>query len=150
MIYPKIDAPYLTNFRALRLMLLKDPEVLDKPECPYSQEVKNFLRDVFKPAPPVREVRRYEDDDLYAEICDLYDRVKVSIDTMGTVEAKEKSQILKNATELLTKLVTLREKQSSVREMARFQRIVIDVLEGVLTPAQRSEFLERLGDLANV
>lgn len=140
----------MTGLRAVRLLLEKDPTYLDNPECPYNPDLKAFMKELFKPAAAVRAMVRYDDDNIFTEVCDMYDQVRASITTLGAVDAKERSQILKNATELLTKLVTLREKQSGIRDQARFVKSVIELLEAVLTPAQRTEFLNSMGEYINV
>lgn len=141
----------MTALRAIRLLLEKDPAYLDHPECPYNPELKAFMKDLFKPAPAVaRAMIRYDDDNIFTEVCDMYDQVRESIANLGAVDAKERSQILKNATDLLTKLVTLREKQSGIRDQARFVKSVIELLEAVLTPAQRTEFLNHMEEYINV
>jgi hypothetical protein len=42
-------------------------------------------------------------------------------------------------------MVGLKERALNARDMARFQRTVITTIDAHLTPAQRSEFLEQLG-----
>lgn len=152
MTYPPASSSSLTMtaLRAIRLLLEKDPAYLDHPECPYNPELKAFLKDLFKPVAAVRQMIRYDDDNIFTEVCDMYDQVRESITNLGAVDAKERSQILKNATDLLTKLVTLREKQSGIRDQARFVKSVIELLEAVLTPAQRTEFLTHMEEYINV
>lgn len=152
MTYPLINANTLTmtGLRAIRLLLEKDPAYLDHEACPYPPDMRSFLKELLKPPPTVRTMVRYDDDDIFTEVCDMYDQVRDSIATLGAVDAKERSQILKNGTDLLTKLVTLREKQSGIRDQARFVKSVIELLEAVLTPAQRTEFLTHMGEYINV
>lgn len=153
MTYPLLTTSTLsvTGLRAVRLLMEKSPDYLDQAGCPYGPELKSFLRELFKPTVTApRKMIRYDDDEIFTEVCDMYDQVRTSIDTLGAVDAKERSQILKNATDLLTKLVSLREKQSSIRDQGRFVKSVIELLEAVLTPAQRTEFLTRMGEYNNV
>lgn len=152
MTYPPANASTLsmTALRAIRLLMEKDATYLDRPECPYNPDLKAFLKELFKPVAAVRPMIRYDDDNIFTEVCDMYDQVRESISTLGAIDAKERSQILKNATDLLTKLVTLREKQSGIRDQARFVKSVIELLEAVLTPAQRTEFLSHMEEYINV
>lgn len=126
-------------------------------DSPYSPELRRFLTEISTETRVVEKVVevtgdavRYDDDDIYGEVCGLYERIKTSLEDLKDVDAKERAQILKNCTDLLTKLVDLRSKQAGVREFVRFQKAVIEVLERVLTPDQRGEFIKILGEVSDV
>lgn len=138
--FPTITDAALVPFRAIEAQ----PGCLDDPSCPYPDHIKAFLRKLQSDGGPAERIR-YDDDDLYQEVVDLYEDVKATSGKINTNDAKDKVQILKNSTDLLTKLVALREKQFNIRQMAQFQRSVLELLEGVLTVEQRSEFIERMG-----
>ena len=126
-------------------------------DAPYSPELKRCLADIGSEQRVVERVVevnadpvRYDDDDIYGEICGLYERIKTSLEDMGGADPKDRAQILKNSTDLLSKLVDLRTKQAGVREFVRFQKCVIEVLERVCSIDQRGEFIKILGEVADV
>jgi hypothetical protein len=147
--YPSLTDAALVPFRALEAQIGVHPDILDRPECPYPDHIKDFVRRMLADNGPT-ELVRYDDDDLYGEICKLLEDIKKASLNVNTSDPKDKVQILKNATDLLTKLVGLREKQHNVREHARFIRSVIELLESLLTPAQRTEFVEKMGAYLDV
>jgi len=159
MTYPTLTKNNM-SMEALKAVIAevrRDPGWLK--ESPYSPELRRFLTEISLEQRIVEKVVekvvdgeaiRYDDDDIYGEICGLYERVKTSLEDMGHVDPKERAQILKNSTDLLTKVVDLRSKQSGVREFVRFQKSVVEVLERVLTPDQRGEFIKILGEVSDV
>lgn len=149
--YPSFSDAALVPFRAIQAQVAAHPDILDRDDCPYPDHIRSFLRPLLGVAGPGPGERvRYDDDDLYQEIVDLYEDVKAATTAINTNDAKDKVQILKNSTDLLTRLVALREKQLNIRQMGQFQKAVVEFMEGTLTPAQRAEFIEKLGQYANV
>jgi hypothetical protein len=149
--YPTFSDASLVPFRAIDAQLKQYPDLLDRSDCPYPPHVKTLLRRlVGEPgAAPVPE-QPLDDDDLVTETSTLYRSIKTAGETMKSSDPKDQMAIFKTSADLLSKLVTLREKAQSVRQMSQFQRAVIEVLEQVITPAQRSEFIEKLGKFINV
>lgn len=142
--YPRIDDAMLVPFRAIDAQLKKHPDLLSRPECPYPSSVKQFLAERLAKTETSGAKRHYDDDDLEAEIAELYSELKVAGLRVSGVDAKEKAQVMKTFADLLTKMVTLRERVVNIRHMSGFQKSVIEILETVLTPDQRGEFLERM------
>ncbi|MCE5252858.1 MAG: hypothetical protein LLG45_01395 [Actinomycetia bacterium] len=136
-----LGAEDLQPLEQIEAAIALDPLYLDK--APYPIATKSKLRRWLVRDDAPRE-RQMDDAELYAEIADAYDKVKLALSDPG-VEGKDKAAVLKSLSELLTKLVALREKQLGVREQARFQKTVIEVLEEVLEPHQRTLFIEKLG-----
>lgn len=141
--YPTITEATLVPFRVLKIQMDKDPTLLHRAECPYSPTMKSFLLELLEREKG--EVKTYDDDDLFRETVELYDDVKKSSLGIGNADAKDKVAILKNTADLLTKLMDLRAKAMNIREMSRFQKVVLDCLDGVVTTDQRAEFIEKLG-----
>lgn len=145
--YPRIDDAMLIPFRAIDAQLKQHPDLLERAECPYPKAVRDFLSTRLANK-PVDIKRNYDDDDLEAEIAELYSELKSAGFGSG-VDAKDKAQVLKTYADLLTKMVALRERMMNVRYMGAFQKSVIEMLETVLTPGQRSDFIEKMGAYLN-
>lgn len=140
--FPTITDATLVPFRALQVQLADDPLLFKRSDCPYPTHISAFLLDILDKKE--RRVSEYSDNDLIQETIDLYDEVKRAGMSSGSVDPKDKMSILKTSADLLNKLVTLRERAMNVRDMSDFQRKVVECLEAVVTPAQRSEFLEKM------
>lgn len=140
--YPRIDDAMLVPFRAIEAHLKRDPTYLEK--APYADSVRSFLaKRLGEQTAPERP--EYDDDDLLGEISWLYNEVKRASSTTASADPKDRFQMFKTASDQLTKLVSLRERQLNVRYMADFQRAVLELLESVITPGQRSDFIELMG-----
>jgi hypothetical protein len=141
--YPNITDAFLTPIRAIEVQTATFPDILDRPECPYSPEVKSFLRKLFSIEKASAPAKEYSEDELVGEISALYEELK-GVDVKA--DPKDMISLLKARGDLLTKLVTQKEKALNIRDVAHFQRTVVEVLEHIVSPAQRNEFLERLKD----
>jgi hypothetical protein len=123
--YPAITDAMLVPFRAIDVQ----PGCLDDPACPYPPAIKAFLKRLIGDTTPIKAF-----NDIYRQLQD----VPVTTDT------KENIAMFKVRADLLTKMVSLKERAMNARDMARFQRTVVEVLDQIITPAQRNEFLEKL------
>jgi hypothetical protein len=148
--YPRLDDATLIPFRAIEALLKQTPDLLQRDDCPYSASVREFL--VTRLGKGEFKKIDYSDDDLETEIADLYTELKRAGLSVTMSDPKDKIAMLKTASELLTKLVSLKERIQNVRQMGQFQRTVVELMERILTPAQRSNFVDSLGsylDLRN-
>jgi hypothetical protein len=132
--YPAITDAMLVPFRAIDVQ----PGCLDDPACPYPPAIKAFLKRLIGDTTPIKA---FDDEDLEKEINDIYRQLQ---DVPVTTDTKENIAMFKVRADLLTKMVSLKERAMNARDMARFQRTVVEVLDQIITPAQRNEFLEKL------
>lgn len=149
--YPTVTDASLVPFRALDVQLKTFPDLFDRPECPYPPHIRQFLsRLVAQQAPAAAPTGPMSEEDLETEIVTLYRDLQTASAQLTGVDPKDKAAFLKTIGDLLTKMVTLREKVINMRQMSDFQRRVVQVLEGVLEPHQRTEFIKILGDYADL
>ena len=139
--YPDISDATLIPFRAIEVQLGTFPDLLDRPECPYPNHVKSLVKRLVSNQSGPVERREYTEDDLEHEIHDLYSELQRT--SVGN-DAKDQIQLLKTRADLLTRMVALKERFLNAREISRFQRTVLECLDGQLTPTQRNDFLEKL------
>lgn len=148
--YPTITDATLVPFRALEIQLKGNLDLFDRAECPYPPAVKLFLKRALSPGggAVVTGTAVYSDDEAVQEVTDLYRELK-RVAFVGTQvssgDSKDQVDILKKASDLFGKLIDLRSKAITVRDMGKFQQAVIQMLEKVVTPSQRSEFIEIMG-----
>lgn len=148
--FPTITTEMLVPFQALLAQLATDPKVLDQADCPYSNETKDFLKRLagFATSTGGNTAIAFTTEELEQEVSDLLRSAKEASANLGTIEAKDKMAVLKGQGQLLEKLIELRERMLNLKHMSAFKRVVIDVLDTVCTPAQRTEITTKLGDLA--
>lgn len=148
--YPTLTDAQLVPFRALEAQLGQFPDLLDRQDCPYPPHIRTLVRRLIGEhvGPVVDEAMG--DDDLVQETINLYREIQRASTNVNTSDPKDKMAIFKTSADLLTKLVALREKAVNIRQMSQFQKAVVEVLESVLEPAQRSDFVEKIGNYTNV
>lgn len=151
--YPSITEASLTPFRAIEIQLKATPDLLDKSECPYPPLVKAMVRRLVGQAPENDTGSDLVDpasDALDIEIANLYKEIKRDSQAYSGSDMKDKMAMLKTSADLLTRLLTIQEKRFNVRNMAQMQRLVVEMLEAHLTPAQRTEFINRMETIFDV
>jgi hypothetical protein len=141
--YPQITDTSLVAIRAIEVQLENCPDLLDRTDCPYPPHIRTLLKKLCGGGGKEKVRREFTDTDLEAEIQDLYEELRL---TMVTGDAKDQLAMIKTRADLLTRMVALKERAMNVRDMGRFQRTVIEVIEGHLTPVQRNEVMESLAE----
>lgn len=144
----------LTPLRVLRELMKSNPTMLDDGTCPYPKQVKEFLRELMSAGQgslgwdQLVEVPIELDDpeQLLREFEKIYSQLQAIQTTFGSLDPKDRVQWAKAAIGLLERVVTLKERTFNLKNHSTFQKTVLDVLEQVLTPDQRSAFVDKLGD----
>lgn len=152
--FPPMSTPAIAPFRVLKQMLANNPALLDEPNCPYPDDIKLFLKELMMPGMDHRPAEiiaavsvDFDDPDaLIQEFEKLYREIQAVTKESAKLDPNERIQWAKAATGLLEKIVTLKEKSFNIRSHSQFQRKVIDLIDVVLAPEQRTEFVRRLGD----
>lgn len=159
--YPPCTDSDVLVFRALELQLVAHPDLLDRVDCPYSPDIKAVLRRALSRsasaggasavAARIEAVAELDHDDILAEITQLYQELRRDSVNSVTSDPKERATLSKTYADLLTRMVTLKERGMGVRDVAKFQSAVMSFLEQICTPAQRTDFVQILGKyIANV
>lgn len=144
--YPTLTGTDMTPFRVLKSQLALDPDYLSRPDCPYPQVLKAELAELLTGR--VKAVRKLDDaDDLLIELTGVYDSLKEMGEQIGTIDAKDKIQWMKAQVSVLERLTELMSRVVNMRQMSRFRRVVLELLDNILEPAQRTLFVEKLGEI---
>lgn len=154
MSYPPIKSDNLLPLKQLRQRLKEDPTLLERPECPYPPEDRDWLRVVLMPKAAAQAVEMetipeesLDDPATWDEMARKIRRVYAQLEGLEEdADIGEKVQIIKTKAALLDRLTTLGEKVVGHRKVAEFQRMVLSVLDDVFTPDQRTEVMARLGE----
>lgn len=137
--------PDLNHELGLVLQLLEqDKGLLSDPDCPYSADTKAVLVKFGGPEAEVVEAPADKWAKLERETQRLYDELKDSKDNLSIEDHAERMSYFRTATSLLDKLVGLQERAVGLKAIGTFHQTVLDIMEDVLDPGQRTEVMERL------
>ena len=137
--------PDLNTELGLALQLLKqDPGFIHDEDSPYSPDTRSALAVFASPAVEVVETPRDKWDKLERETQRLYDELKDSKDNLSIEDHAERMSYFRTATSLLDKLVGLQERAVGLKAIGQFHQTVLDIMEDVLDPGQRTEVMQRL------
>lgn len=148
--YPDLKEANLMPLKAILAQTERFPDLLDQPECPYSEDVKALLRPLLPSSLNVEiDLDEGKPEAIETQILGLMRDLKVMNQSLGTKDHSEKLQFYKLMTTLTEKLISLRERTLNLREMSEFQLIVIQFLEEVCSKDQISDLMDRLKSLSS-
>lgn len=147
--YPPLDAATLRSLEVVRQLASDHPGYFL--ESPYSGEVEDMIKQWFFPAKPQQptveapapnlfEGNRWEA--LSRESEQLYSDLKQA--KWGAAETSEQLSYFRTATSLLDKIVGLQERALGLKAVHEFHHTVMQIMEEVLSPTQRTEVMEKL------
>ncbi len=147
--YPPITGADLTPLRVLQSQLALDPDYLSRAECPYPQSVRDELRQLLvsgvAAAPAARKLD--DADDLLIELTSVYDTLKDMGEDISNIDAKDKIQWMKAQVSVLERLTDLMARTVNMRQISKFRRVVLELMDNVLEPSQRTVFVQKLGEI---
>jgi hypothetical protein len=129
-------------FEMVLRQLKEAPGLLDMPECPYSNEMKQFIRKLAGAG----NGKTVETADLEEEARQLYDELTEFGQELTTDDVSERMAWFRTRTNLLEKILSIKERTRTLKQMGEFEERVIGILEDVMTADQRTEVMARLKD----
>lgn len=166
--FPPLRMGVIAALMPLREAIIADPTLLDSDECPYDEETKDLLRQLFKErivevevevekiieveAKPKKETgnRRGEEvsdedvDEVERDAKDLLTELKNLGNGEAHLDTQAKVQIIKTKAALMERLVVMRERITNVKKMSEFQNTVLEILQDLVDEKYRDEFLKRI------
>lgn len=151
--YPTISDSLATPLLALARVLAANPGHLDRPECPYSPQLKEAIEELRLrtggPNPGLFEGNPAPNHDpdldvIEREVQELLNQVKVMSQDFGRLESNEKIQFIKGSTALWDKLISSKERTLNLKKMKEFQARVIDAMNEHLDDDQRKKVIDDL------
>ena len=144
--YPKIADDQWMQFKVVVENMLKDPEYLKSEECPYNMTFIEFL---MKLRPPeVADIFFEAEETLVID-----DQLKMIINdleamgpTMAKSDSKDRIDYFKAKTTMFDKLISMRERNATIKEINDFKNIVLRMMDEVLTKDQITELMRRLDE----
>lgn len=141
-LYPQIEPSAFTRIKLVAQMVEDDPTWLDKPECPYSEGMKEFFRG--RKGTKTTTVAEIEGDlDLASETLELYRTLKSFGNELNGSDPKEFMAWIKLAASVQEKLLSMEERAMNVKRQKAFEAAVFAALE-VLEPHERTAFRDKL------
>ncbi|BCJ91793.1 hypothetical protein IZ6_25280 [Terrihabitans soli] len=154
MFFPKITEDTFRPLKAAADLARHHEGYLDSPDCPYSDEIKEFLRArqvaIQTQKADIFDVEGDKNEIIEREITGLINELKQFGTQLTNKDHSEKIQFFKTYTGVLEKLVVLKERVFNIQEMATFQSVVIRLMEEVLSKDQIAELMSRLRNLKSV
>lgn len=144
--YPTIRDDQVLILNVVVQNLEKDPGYLDHPECPYSEQVKQFFRKRSVPA-TVEDLFSGDEDReivLDRQVEKLINDLEAFANQLGNADHSEKLQYFKTKTVLVEKLISMRERVFNLKELNEFRGAVIQFLDEVCTKDQITDFMKRI------
>jgi hypothetical protein len=153
--YPELTEHAQWAFKTVVTLARENSDYLKSPDCPYDDALKKLIQDSIwmrldtsedteggEKSIPISEdeIDSTLAEDLYAVFQELKNYGK----TIGKSDQAEKMAYFRTATSLLERLVTARERAMGVKQVKDFQDTVLTVMEDTLSPAQRTEVMDRL------
>lgn len=149
--YPTLDPQTMKNISVIQKLAAEHPSYWLT--APYSGEIQLQLEGMFfrKKASEKADKEEAElpiNDDreswqfLYEESRNLYINLKNAKPTGDDPAAQ--MGYFRTATSLLEKLLSMSERANNLKQVSDFYALVMDIMEGVMSPTQRTEVMERL------
>lgn len=151
--YPVVSAEESDRFTTLLKLAAADPTYLTDDDCPYPPQLRAAILSL-RPAAAEKEKRAPRAtavtpgmdkwEKLEIEARELFEELKEVSGDIGQSDISEKMTYFRTATSLLDKLIGLQERAAGLRQLSEFQNMVLQFLDELCTPDQRTELMERL------
>lgn len=147
--YPEINSSYMTPLEVIAEQMDLYPEYLG-PKCPYSKEMKALLSRLKASssagAGETPFFGRSGDkwQALLDEILNLYQELNDFGANLSTEDTAETMSYLRTKTSLIQKIVEMSERALGLKRLSEFQNTMMDIMENVLDPDQRTQVMDKL------
>lgn len=148
--YPPLDEQAEWALGIIAKMLSENSNYLKSSDCPYPEAVKNLLGGVEVVVPGGLETPNAVKttwDKLQEEMASVFEEltdIGKELERDDDVEAKDKIAYIRAKTVLMEKLISMQERVHGIKQVSEFYRVVMDVMENVLSVDQRTQVMERL------
>lgn len=146
--YPHIDQNSIWGMLEFVESVKQSPELLQDPECPYPAEFTALIAKITPKAKKDKtelEGEKSGFDDIDQEIKTIYEELDDFKDGLGAdTEGQVYVSYMRLRAQLLTKMLEVKERLYNVKSMKLFQERLLKGVDAVLTPEQRTKFIEYL------
>lgn len=142
--FPEIPPDAWWGLEIILRNTVEDPGYLQDEGCPYP----SWFREMSQVVAPVEgDLDLGDDIDLEAESARLFRELRDAKEGFGVTDHAEKMAYFRTSTTLLDKLIAMNERARNVKQVSRFYRAVLDVMEEVLDGDQREQVRGRLKEM---
>lgn len=142
--FPPLDKGAVSSVKAIQRLMVEDESFLDDPKCPYDPDTVGWLKALI--APPESDDSGAPIEDFEKEATVLYRYFRALKPTASEASSKAALDYTKVAATILDKLLTAVERAKKVKEITDFQQKVMDFMADILTPEQRTLFMDRVAN----
>lgn len=143
MFFPPLDSSAIWGLTVILTQLKADPLYFQDEDCPYPSElVALFVTKVEAEVPLPVATDKWSQ--LEQESRTLYDALILEGATLTDRDSAEKMAYFRTATSLLEKMVGIQERAVNIKQIHQFHSAVLEVIEHVLDPGQRTTVMAGL------
>lgn len=145
MFYPTIKDETILMLNVVVQNIEKDPSYLTNPDCPYSDVVKKFFQRTSTPVAPV-DMFAGEDELLVidTQIAKILNDLEAFSKELSSDDVTEKLAYFKTKTVLFEKLISMRERTNTLKEINEFRSAILGFMNEVCTKDQVTDLMHRL------
>lgn len=145
--YPKLDEKTLQALKTIRQLCRDYPKYLDNEKCPYPSSTKKLLREEIARKSNAVTGEDASIDGINDQIGMLLTQLKAITDNpeKGLTNA-EKIAMIKAATPLYEKILSLRERADNIHNVTEFRNTIVEIMSEICTPEQRTHVMDRIND----
>lgn len=147
--YPRIGEDTFLTLKLVLQKLEEDVGYLGHRECPYSESGKDLLSAMARGQGSVGGAavglpEDYDPGDYEAHIHKLLTDMETMGEGLAKLAPNEKISFFKAKTQLVEKLLSMQERNVTLKQMQGFKEVVLDLLDVVCTKDQLADFMTRL------
>lgn len=146
--YPEITEDQLWPFLIVKRQLQENPDLFDDPDCPYNEDIKGFFVSIPRTG-LADEIDDTSVGDLKAEAARLYRELKEFGKTLEAGDTSERNTYFRLSVALLEKILELEERAAGLQNFKHFRDTILQIMEDILTPDQRTKVMDRLEESIN-
>lgn len=150
LIYPDITDATLTPMRVLKVLISTTPDLLERPDCPYTEDQKALLSQLLTGADGGERKSFLDGDGDRHDIMEhqialaLGDMAKMD-STGNRMEQKDRLAFLKAKPGLIERLLDLKGRNSDQRVVSEFMKKMYAFIDAELDVDQRTKLVKTLG-----
>lgn len=166
--YPEITNLKIIPFKMLYGALKEHPDLLDRPECPYTTDVKTFLKAIMlrEVKAPVELQANTPNDDEELDIMEglgseEFDQVDVKLkkliaqlekvaNSLKIGDTNEQIQVAKTQAQLFDRLLQMRERAMNLKTIAEFQEMILKIMDEEIPAEIRTAIMARVREAAGL
>lgn len=144
--YPEITEDQLWPFLIVKRLLQENPDLFDDPKCPYNEGIRGFFASIplGDDTSVEGEISEVLVEDLEEEASRLYQELKKFGQSLEAGDTSERNTYFRLSVSLLEKILELKERAVGLKNVKHFTDTVLQIMEDILTPDQRTKIMDRL------